>query len=89
MVKDVSIHKSVCRDQMTKALTNGCFGLELRRNGGQAVPSIIEKEIGLSVKQLREQNFPVFPDDVIMWAAEAIAGTDHASYFPECKPTRG
>ena len=47
------------------------------------MPPIIEKEIALIVKQVREQFFSVFIYVVIKWAAEAIAGTDHASYFPD------
>ena len=41
------------------------------------------------VKHLREKKFPVFPDDVLMWAADAIEGTVSATYFPDGKPTRG
>jgi hypothetical protein len=40
-------------------------------------------------KHLREQRYPVFPDDVLIWASEAIEGTVYASYFPYGKPTRG
>ena len=41
------------------------------------------------VKHMREQFYPVFQEDVIKWAAEAIAGTGYESYFPNGKPTRG
>ena len=66
MAKDVSIHSSTCRDQMIKAMANGYVGPKPQRNGGQALPSAIEKEIALTART----NFPVFPDDVINWAAE-------------------
>ncbi len=41
------------------------------------------------VMHLRERQFPVFPDDVIQWDAEAIEGTAHAAYFTRGKPTSG
>jgi hypothetical protein len=53
------------------------------------LPSNIEKNIAEMVKHLREQKYPVFPDDVLKWAAEAIEGTDYAAFFPSGMPTRG
>ena len=53
------------------------------------MPSKIEKDIAMLVKLLREQKFPVFPDDVMKWAAEAIEGTPYASYWDDGVPTRG
>ena len=52
--RDVSQHESTCREHAKKALENGCVGLEPQRDGGQALPSIIEKKIAEMVKQLRE-----------------------------------
>ena len=89
LAKRVMVHESTCRDQVTRAIANGYVGLHPHRNGGQALPSLIEKEIAMTVKHMREQFYPVFQDDVIKWAAEAIAGTLHESYFPNGKPTRG
>ena len=51
--------------------------------------SAIEKQIADLVKHLREQSFPVFREDVLKWAEEAIEGTDYAQYFKNGKPTRG
>ncbi len=53
------------------------------------MPSAIKKEIAETVKHLREKNYPVFPENVLKLAAEAIEGTEHASYFLGGKPTRG
>ncbi len=86
--KGVSLHESTCRVQLKRALHNGCIGLDPKRTGGQALPSAIEKEVAEIVKRVREQHYPVFPDDVLKWAAEAIEGTDTASYFLDGKPTK-
>ncbi len=53
------------------------------------MPASIEKEIAENAKHMREQHYPVFPEDVMKWAAKAIAGTDPDSYFPAGTPTRG
>ncbi len=79
MAKGVSLCNGTCRKHVMAAMANGYIGLDPQRNGGQALPSYIEKDIALTVKNLREQLFPVFPDDVMKWAAEAIAGTEYAS----------
>jgi hypothetical protein len=79
MVKCVSVQVSTCRDQVMRAMANGYVGLDPQRNGGQALPSSIEKENALNVKHMREQFSPLFQEDVIKWAVEAIAGTDYAS----------
>jgi hypothetical protein len=83
----VTLHASTCRDHMEKALGNGCVGIDPQRNGGQALPSTIEKQIAEPVKHLREQSFSVFREDVLKWAEEAIEGTDSAQYFKNGKPT--
>ncbi len=73
-----------------RALANGCIGLDPQWNGGKALPSAIEKENAETIKHLRENHYPVFPDDVMKWAIEAIEGTDHASHFVGMgKPIRG
>jgi len=87
--KGVSLHESTYRVQLKRALHNGCIGLDPQRSGGQALPSAIEKKIAEVVKRMREQPYPVFSDDVLKWAAEAIEGVDAASYFPDGKPTKG
>jgi hypothetical protein len=86
---DVTLHASTCRYYVKKALDNGCVGIDPQRNGGQALPSTIEKQIADMVKYLRELSFLVFREDVLKWADEAIAGTDYAQYFQNGKPTRG
>ncbi len=85
----VSLHESTCRDHVQKALNNGCVGIEPQCNGGEALTTSIEKNIAETVKALREQKYPVFPDDITTWAAEAIEGTPYASFFPGGMPTRG
>ena len=42
----------------------------------------MEKQIADMVKHLREQHYPVFSEDVIQWAEEAIEGTEYAKFFP-------
>ncbi len=58
------------------------------RSGGQALPLVIE-EIPDMVTHLRDQSYPVFPDDIVKWAAQSIEWTFHASFFPDGKPPRG
>ncbi len=53
------------------------------------MPSAIVKQIADLVKHLSENNFPVFREDILKWAEEAIEGTDYAQYFKNGKPTRG
>ena len=65
---------------MKTAFDNGCVGQEPQRNVGQSLPSKIEKDIASMAKLLREHKIPVFPEDVMKWAAEAIEGTPYASY---------
>ena len=43
----------------------------------------------MMVKHLRERQFPVFPEEVIKWTADAIENTEYADYFPNGIPTRG
>ncbi len=45
MENGVSFHPSTCREHVKRALANGCIGLDPQRNGGQALPSVIEKDI--------------------------------------------
>ncbi len=85
----VSLHESTYREHVKKAFDNGCVGLEPQRSEGQALPTTIEKEIANMIKHLREQHFPVFTEDVLKWAEEAIEGTDCAQYFKNGKPNRG
>jgi hypothetical protein len=89
LVNGVTLHASTCREHVKKALDNGCVGIDPQRSGGQALPSAIEKQIADQVKYLREQHYPVFSEDVLKWAEEAIEGTVYAKYFPDGKPTRG
>ena len=64
MENGVSLHVSTCREQVKRALANNCVGVDPQRNGGQALPSTVEKDIANMVQHLREQKFPVFPEDV-------------------------
>ena len=89
MEHGVSLAASTCREQVMKALANGCVGLDPQRHGDQALPSRIEKEIAEMVNHMREHHYPVFPEDIMKWATEAIEGTDRASYFPGGRPSRG
>ncbi len=41
------------------------------------------------VKHLRENQFPVFPEEVTKWTANAIENTEYADYFSNGIPTRG
>jgi len=41
------------------------------------------------VKFIRERQFPVFPDQVMKWTADAIEGTVYASYFLNGVPNKG
>jgi hypothetical protein len=82
MEHGISLHESTCRERVKKALNNGCVGIDSQWNRGQALPSSIENNIAETAKHLREQKYPLFPDDVTKWAAEAIEGTFYASLFP-------
>ena len=45
--------------------------------------------IATLVKHLREQHFPVFTEEVLKWAEDAIEGTEYAKFFPDGKLTKG
>jgi hypothetical protein len=49
----------------------------------------MEKQIVDMAKHLKEQHYPVFPEEDIKWAKEAIEGSGYAKFFPNGKPTRG
>ena len=51
------------------------------------MPSAIEMNIAETVKHLRDQHYPVFPEDVLKWTAEVIEGTIHKKYFKDGTPT--
>jgi hypothetical protein len=84
----VTLHASTRREHVKKILDTGCVGIDPQRSGGHALPSTIEKRIADMVKHLRVQYYPVFPEDVLKWAEEAIEGNVYAKYFPEVKPNR-
>jgi hypothetical protein len=84
----VKLHEDTCRRQIKSAIDNNYVGASPQKTGGVAIPSHIEESIAQTVKALWEKKLPVFPDDVIYWAASQIEGTEAASYFPDTKPTR-
>ena len=65
MENGVTLHESTYRNFVKKPFDNGCVGLEPQRNGDQALPPAMEKQIADMVKHLREQHYPVFSEDVI------------------------
>ncbi len=86
----VSLHAITYCDHLKKVVDNSCLGLDPPRNGGQVMPSRIEKHIVDAVEHyLREQRCTVFPDDVLMWASGAIEGIVYANYILDGKPNRG
>ncbi len=88
-VNGVDLSRSSCIRHINRALNNNCVGISPQKLGGVALPSSIEKNIGMMVKHLREKHFPVFPEEVIKWTADAIENTKYADYFPNGIPTRG
>lgn len=60
-----------------------------QKPGGVYVPFNLERRLAEVVKVLRDKKFPVFPDLVCAWCTEMIAGTEHATYFPDGKATIG
>ena len=65
MESGVTLHENTCREHVKKAFDNGCLGLEPQRNGGQALPSAMEKEIADMIKHLSKQHYPVLHEDVM------------------------
>jgi hypothetical protein len=74
---------------MQKAIDNKFFGVSPQKPGGSALPSHPEKKFAVVVRNLRAKKFPVFREDTLKWAEDAIAGTDYAAYFEKGKPTIG
>jgi hypothetical protein len=70
-----------------KVLSNECVGISPQKLGEQALPSHIEKRVANVVRALRERKMPVFPEEILKWAADAVERTDYAHYFIDCKPT--
>ncbi len=89
LAKGVDIHPTTCTMHIKASLNNNCVGISPQKTGGVALPSSIEKEIGKMVEVRRERDFPVFPEEVIKWAAVRIEGTQYADYFQGGIPTRG
>ena len=85
----ITVHKDTCRDQIKVAIKNNGDGISPQKPGGQLIPSGIEKKIADTVKELRRRKFPVFPEEIMKWAAEEIAGTPYADNFPDGMPTTG
>jgi len=79
---NVRLSRSSCIKMINQATKNGCVGVSPQKHRGVALPSVIEKNIRNMVTFLRERQFPVFPDKVMKWTADAIEGTVYASYFP-------
>ena len=80
--KGVTLSARHCRRKIIEAIENGGIGVSPKRSGGQVLPSAIEKKIARTVQALRERHFPVFPEEVIRWAAYEIEGTPLADLFP-------
>ena len=94
MLKDlvdqgIDVHIATCQRQIKAAAKNSGFGISPQKPGGVLIPSSIEKKIAFTVKELRRRKFPVFPEEIIRWAAEEIEGTVYADNFPNGVPTTG
>ena len=87
--KGIEICKTTCRTHVKNALNNDGIGLSPQKPGGVSLPSHIEKKIAAVVRRLRERKFPVFASEVMRWAADEIAGTEYAIFFPDGKPSEG
>ena len=87
--RGIDVSEEGCRKQILAALANDCTGISPQKPGGQLIPSSVEKKIAYTVKELRRRKFPVFPEEIIKWAAEEIAGTEYAKNFPDGMPTTG
>ena len=59
------------------------------RPGGVFLPHAMEERIARLVKQLRNKKLPVFPEDVMGWAAALIKGTRFAGNFLKGKASEG
>jgi hypothetical protein len=88
----VSLSDRACNKFIVSAIANNYIGISPQKPGGQALPSSIENSIANTVTRLRENNFLVFPKEVIELAAIEIKGTAYESYSPpplDGRPTRG
>jgi hypothetical protein len=87
--KDIEVSKNTCITHIKNAINNGGMGISPQKTGGCALPSSIEKKIASSVIALRRLKFPVFPDEVMKRAGEAIAGIPFTDMFENGCPGRG
>ena len=86
----VTLSNRQCIRKIKEAIENNGVGVSPKKSGGQVLPSSIEKSIANTVRALRERHFPVFPEEVIRWAAYEVEGTPLAELFPpDGKPSKG
>jgi hypothetical protein len=53
-------------------MCNGEMNVSPPKSGDRTLSSTIEKKIARTVKKLRRLEFPVFPEEVMKWAAEEM-----------------
>ena len=89
--KGVAVCLSTCRQHILDAKNNNGIGVSPQKPGGVSLPSGIEKKVAKTVRKLRAMKFPVFPDEIMHWAAEEISDRPDlmALFPPDGKPTRG
>jgi hypothetical protein len=85
--RGVDIYQSTCWTHLKIAIDNYNVGLSPQKPGGAALPLHLEKRIANVVRNLRGKKFPVFREEVLQWAEEAIKETEYADYFTNGKPT--
>ena len=72
---------------MQRAIDNNNVAISPKKPRGFALPSHLEKKIANVVRNLRGKKFPVFKEEVLKSAEEAIKDTEYTSYFVGDSPT--
>ena len=79
--RGVEVCQSTCWTYLQTTIDNNYQGVSPQKQGGTALPSYLEKRVANVVRNFRGKKFPVFREEVLNWAAEAIKDTEYASYF--------
>ena len=87
--KDVVASRNTCVTHIKTVIDNRGIGVPPQKLGGCALPPAMEKKFAANVKALMSMKFSVFPDEVMKWAAEEIAGTLDADMFENRYHGRG
>ncbi len=84
--RGVEVFRSTCWAYLQKAIDNNFVGVSPQKQGGSALSSHLEKRVAAVVRNLRAKKFPVFREEVLKWAEDAIADTEFVPIFWKASP---